>query len=71
LRSAWYWCRSSRLPVDPGWSSVAEQPGDALAVQNGWLVGLLKMSMESANLNSKASGWAAAAAIALALKQML
>lgn len=68
--SAWYWYWSSRVEVRPTWGAGGE-PGDPQAAQASWLEGMLKASEKSAILNKSAAWWAAIAAGALAVKQLI
>src|SRR6185437_9618111 len=67
LIAAWYWFRSSRVAIDPGWTLPGEpgpsEPADAGAQQMAWIAATITASNEVARLNKSASLWTAASVV--------
>jgi hypothetical protein len=58
LIAAWYWYKSSKVPIDPGWSGPTE-PVVPEQQQMDWTVAILKATREVADLNKTAALWTA------------
>jgi hypothetical protein len=48
LVAAFYWYRSSKIQIEPTWLA---EPGDTQLSQMGWMAGMMKAFMKSADLN--------------------
>lgn len=70
LLSAKHWFLSSQLVISPAWGP-SEEPGEEHARHAGWIGGMLDFSKKSAELNARAARWAAIAAGAMALMQLM
>lgn len=52
LFAAWYWYRSSKVPIQPSWPI---EPGDAQLSQTGWVAGTMNAFTKAAKLNANAA----------------
>jgi hypothetical protein len=59
--AAWLWYRASKVQVTPLWVAAGSEPADPQQSQQGWIVGLLTASTDSATLNARAARWTGAA----------
>ena len=54
--AAWYWYRSARVEIDPGWRF---EPVDQQVAQMGWIAGIMGSLQEAAKMSRIAASWTA------------
>ena len=75
LGAAFFWYRSSQIPVMPTWMTgdrpdPLNEPVIKSLSQDGWIAGTVQAVQESARWNKLGAGWSAAAVLLTALSSL-